>query len=74
MSQWVRLVWVRRTYQVREAQPGYAPDPDWGKLPSFDQLVELAFGPHGVIRDTGHPVYRDLIGAAKQADDDGSDL
>jgi hypothetical protein len=44
------------------------------KIPSFDKLIELAFGQHGVIRDTNHPVYRDLIGAAKKADGDESDL
>jgi len=75
MTKWVKLVWVRRTYQVRDAQPGYAPDPDWDKLPSFDQLVTLAFGPNSIIRDTNHPVYRDLIGATpKRAEDDGTDL
>lgn len=75
MMKWVKLVWVRRTYQVRDAQPGYAPDPDWDKLPSFDQLVTLAFGPNSIIRDTNHPVYRDLIGATpKRAEDDGTDL
>jgi hypothetical protein len=74
-GKWVKLVWVRRSYQYREAQPGYAPEPDWSKLPTFDQLVELAAGKHGIIRDETHPIYHDLIGAApKQADDDGSDL
>ena len=29
MKKWVRLVWKQRSYQTREAQPGYAPDPDW---------------------------------------------
>ena len=65
---------MRRAYQYREAQPGYAPEPDWSKLPTFDQLVELAFGKQGIIRDENHPIYRDLLGAApKKADDDGSD-
>jgi len=75
MTKWVRLVWARRVYQMREAQTGYAPDPDWSKVPKFDDLVLLAFGPHGIIRDKNHPIYRDLIGAAaKKADDDGTDL
>ena len=75
MTKWVRLVWARRVYQMREAQAGYAPDPDWSKVPKFDDLVLLAFGPHGIIRDKNHPIYRDLIGAAaKKADDDGTDL
>jgi len=75
MTKWVRLVWARRVYQMREAQAGYAPDPDWSKVPKFDDLVTLAFGPHGIIRDKNHPIYRDLIGAAaKKADDDDTDL
>jgi hypothetical protein len=74
MTKWLRLVWVRRAYQVRKAYPGYAPDPDWTKLPKFNDLVTLAFGPQGVIRDANHPVYKDLIGMAPQqpAGDDGA--
>jgi hypothetical protein len=64
MTKWVRLVWVRRAYEWREAQPGFAPEPEWGKLPSFDQLMHLALGPNGIIRDTNHPIYRDLMGTA----------
>jgi hypothetical protein len=55
--------------------PGYAPDPDWSKLPPFNDLVKLAFGEHGVIHDTSHPVYRELFGMPAQAGDtDGDDL
>jgi hypothetical protein len=67
MERWVKLVWVRRAYQTRDAQKGYAPDPDFSKLPSFNDLVKLAFGEHGIIRDTTHPVYRELFGMAKEA-------
>jgi hypothetical protein len=77
MTKWVRIVWVRTAYQWRQAQPGYAPDPDWTKLPTFDQLVVHAFGQHGIIRDTNHHIYRDLMGAAPRkagTDDTGSDL
>jgi hypothetical protein len=75
MSNWVRLVWVRRAYQTREAQPGYAPEPDLSALPSFDQLVTLAFGAQGIIADPSHFILRELMGAAPQAagDDDDSD-
>jgi hypothetical protein len=82
LSKWVRLVWVRRAYEFREAQPGYAPVPDWEnlKLPTFDELVMLALGPNGIIRDVNHPIYRDLMGAAPKpalkvvgADDTDSD-
>jgi hypothetical protein len=73
IGKWVKLVWVRRVYETRDAQEGYAPEPDWSKLPPFNQIIELAFGKQGVIRDENHPIYRDLIGAApKKADDDGT--
>jgi hypothetical protein len=75
MGAWIRLVWVRNMYEWRQAQPGYAPDPDWSKVPTFDQLIVHAFGEHGIIRDTNHPIYRMLIGAApKKVDDDAADL
>jgi hypothetical protein len=75
MDNWIRIVWVRKAYQVRRALPGYAPDPDWSKLPTLDRLVDLAFGEHGIIRDTNHPIYRELMGAIpEETDDDGSDL
>jgi hypothetical protein len=76
MEKWTKLVWVRRAYQTRDALEGYAPDPDFTKLPSFVELVKLAFGEHGVIRDKSHPIYRELFGMPKQAadDDDAGDL
>jgi hypothetical protein len=73
MERWVKLVWVKRAYQTRDAQPGYAPDPDFGKLPPFNELVRLAFGEHGIINDTAHPVYRELYGMAPQAASDGDE-
>ena len=58
-----------RAYQTRDAQPGYAPDPDFSKLPPFDELVKLAFGEHGVIRDDERiPIYRELFGVPNQVD------
>jgi hypothetical protein len=67
LTQWVRLIWVRRSYQTRDALPGYAPDPDFGKLPSFDELVDLGFGVHGIIRNTDHPICRELFGMPADA-------
>jgi hypothetical protein len=76
IDKWVKLVWVKRAYMTRDAQPGYAPDPDFSKLPPFSELVKLGFGEHGIIRDKSHPIYRELFGAPpKQAigDDDAGD-
>ena len=70
----MRLVWNKRSYLTRDALPGYAPDPDWRKLPPFNDLVKAAFGPHGVIQDTDHPIYRELMGAPATVNDDDDDL
>jgi hypothetical protein len=80
LDKWVKLVWVKRAYQTRDADPGYAPEPDYTKapfkLPSFEELVKAGFGEHGIIRNTSHPIYRDLFGVAphEREDDDDSDL
>jgi hypothetical protein len=75
LEKWVKLVWVRRAYTTRGALPGYAPDPDWSKLPTFDELVELAFGAHGIISDVKHSTYRELVGDTTQTGGvDGDDL
>jgi hypothetical protein len=62
MQHWVRMVWHKRAYVERKAQPGYAPDPDWNKLPPFHELVRIAFGAHGMIAGEEHPIYRNLFG------------
>jgi hypothetical protein len=75
LDKWVKLVWVRRAYSTREATNGYAPDPDWSKLPSYVDILRLAFGEHGIIRNKSHPIYRELFGApAEKAADDVEEL
>jgi hypothetical protein len=59
---WTKLVWVRNRYDTRPAGDGYAPDPDWSKLPPFHELLKLAFGDAGIIRDKTHAMYCDLFG------------
>jgi hypothetical protein len=63
IDKWVKLLWQKQAYVTREAQAGYAPDPDWTKLPTYEELVRLGFGDNGVIRGTDHVIYRDLFGA-----------
>ena len=58
VRQMVKILWAKNAFKTREALDGYAPDPDWSKLPSFLKLVELAFGRDGVIRTRDHTVYR----------------
>ena len=61
MEGWIKLVWSGGSYLTRKAQPGYAPVPDFSKLPPFDELVLLAFGEHGIIKDKTHPIWRELL-------------
>ena len=73
MEEWVKLLWARRAYQTRDAQPGYAPDPDLSKLPPFNDLVRLAFGENGIIRDETHAIYRELFGSAPNKPEDDAE-
>jgi hypothetical protein len=76
LTKWIKLFWVSRSYVTRDAPEGYAPDPDWKQLPSFNELVRLAFGEHGIIQDEKHPIYRELFGLKKSdgVEDDGDEL
>ena len=73
LTHWVRLIWKGRHYEPRVAQPGYAPEPDFSKLPPFEELVRITFGEHGIIRDTSHPIYRELFGVPGGAGGDNDD-
>jgi len=73
IDEWIKLVWTKKSYQWRKALSGYAPDPDWSKLPPYNDMVKLAVGAHGIIRDTNHPMYREVLGAPAKAADDGND-
>jgi hypothetical protein len=67
LDNWIKLVWSGRAYGWREAAPGYAPEPDLSKLPAWDELVALAFGAKGIIRDKDHPIYREIFGLPVQS-------
>ena len=69
LDRWTKLVWVRNSYQTREALEGYAPDPDWEKLPPFHELLRLAFGDKGIVRDKSHDIYHELFGIKKKPPD-----
>jgi hypothetical protein len=70
VDRWTKLKWLSGAYQTRDALPGYAPDPDFSKLPPFDELVRVALGEAGIIRDDDHFMYRELVGAPKAKPDD----
>jgi len=77
ITRWVKLVWTGRAYITRDAQPGYAPDPDISRIPAWNDLVRLSIGENGVIRDTSHFMYRELYGippAASESNDDDDTL
>ena len=69
MDRWVKVVWKRDAFHTRDAQPGYAPDPDYKTLPPFDELVTAACGDHGIIRDRNHPIVKNLFGAPAETGD-----
>jgi hypothetical protein len=73
MERWVKLVWKRNAYQTRDAQKGYASDPDYSKLPPFNDLVLAACGEHGIIRDRNHAIVKNLFGAPPEKPDGGDD-
>jgi hypothetical protein len=75
-DRWVKLKWSCGAYSTKDAQPGYAPDPDFSKLPPFEELFHLAFGETGIIRDGNHFMYREVMGypQAKPDDLDAGDL
>ena len=74
LTKWIKLLWTGRTFETRPAQPGYAPDPDWDRLPPFEELVRTGLGEHGVIQDVTHPIYRELFGLKQDEESDGDDL
>lgn len=74
MGRWVKLVWTKGAYHTRDAQPGYAPDPDWTKLPPFNDLVLTAFGTHGFMDDETHAIYRDHLAGAPKSDNEDDDI
>ena len=74
MDGFVKLEWIRKRYITHDAKPGYAPEPDWKKVPSLDELIKIAFGEYGIINDANHPVFRDAEGEAPADKDNGADL
>lgn len=72
VDKWVKLVWTRGAYAIREAQPGYAPDCDWSKLPPWNELIKMAFGEDGIIRDEKHHIVLETMGAPQESDHDGA--
>jgi hypothetical protein len=76
IDRWVKIVWSKRSYHTREAEEGYAPDPDFSKLPPYNELITQAFGEYGIIRNVNHKMYLSLMGKkpTKAEHDDDGDL
>jgi hypothetical protein len=74
LTKWVKLIWKGRAFVTREAKPGYAPEPAWEKVPPFEELMIKAVGEKNIIRDSSHPMYRNLIGDKSEVGDGGDDL
>jgi hypothetical protein len=69
-TNWVKLVWVGGQYESIVADRGYAPEPDFKKLPLFNKLVLTALGPDGIIRDEKNRSYCSMFGKANAPPDD----
>jgi hypothetical protein len=71
-DKWVRLFYQGHAhgYGSRIAEDGYAPEPDFSQLPTYNELINGGFGPTGVMNIKSHPVYRDLFGLVSPASDD----
>ena len=69
LTNWVRIAYVSGRNESITADKGYAPAPDF-KLPAFNEMIRLAFGPEGIWRDEENRAYRSCFGkAAKEPDD-----
>jgi hypothetical protein len=69
IEEWVMPVWKGGVFETRKANLGYAPDPDWSTIPPYEELVKLALGTHGRIKNTKHPIYLELEGPGEEGDD-----
>jgi hypothetical protein len=53
------------TIAVDEHEMG---QPEWSKIRPYEELILLAFGPNGVIRDLDHPKVRQLMGRKQRGE------
>jgi hypothetical protein len=67
---WVRMIpnQITGRYDTVRADRGYAEDPDWSKVPPFDELMTSAFSPDGIIRRLDHSVVNKLMGRRQRAE------
>jgi hypothetical protein len=67
---WVRIIpnQITGRYDTLRADRGYAEDPDWSKVPPFDELMMSAFGPDGIIRRLDHPVVHKRMGRRQRGE------
>jgi hypothetical protein len=65
-NEWTRIIWTGSQHISVKAEEGYAPEPNFSKLPPFSELIQLAYGRDKIISDKKHAVYRALFGIAPQ--------
>ena len=71
-EKWTKLAWTGTRHKIRGArgESSYASEPKWEKVPPFEQLLAIALGERGAIKDETHPIYRDEIAGEEDLDDD----
>ena len=69
LTRWTKPIWHGRQFISRFADVGYAPDPDWSRLPPFAELVRTGLGQDGIIRDEQNRAYRAMFGKVDQPSD-----
>jgi hypothetical protein len=67
---WVRIIANQITgrYDTLRADRSYAEDPDWSKVPPFNELVKSAFAPDGIVKRLDHPIVHKLMGRRQRGE------
>ena len=75
LERWVKLVWVAAGLPDARSYAGIRARPGLQQAPAVRRSRHPRIRCDGIIRDTSHPIYRELFGIATAlADDDAGDL